>query len=858
MWPYRKWSAISPLLYVVLLLVLVTGLVGGSFILTHHMTQASRGTVVSFSGPGQLSATVSYDSNGIPLITANSYDAAVAGWGYVAADQRLFQLYDQFLWTGDGTLAAHFGAGPGGANTSSDMLFSTLDLINQADAAYSHSSAQTKEILQDYSEGINTWVASHPLPHEFEALGITSTSLGAWTPQDSMLAASVLSASLDLDNWVTKITYSALASSSPQLAAALIPTVPDTPSMFDAAGNLTSPAAFDAANSYDGTPLTSTNATKQASTLQVSKPMSRAQLARAVNSLQRAQNVVSALSSLAGGKASNNVAVEARYTATGHQALIANDDHLLVEAPNILFPTEIQIPGLSLSGVAIPGLPAYLSFLAVHAGGPTIATGVTTVNTDDADVRVETLRNVAPSSACPSGTQASIDNSWQCVSQRKFTITVADGQSVNMIVGSDSHGAIINPAFAGALDALGQLSLQTTSASTAWSIGGLVELPLQTTRNGLTSEMSDIGFGFNFLYGFNADIGYQMTGVVPLRSAANDIGIVPGDDPAYEWTGFASPSRLPRAYDPASGFLVTANNRIVPSDYPVYISDYYDTAFRAQEISATLQGMIATGHKITVGDLASLQLNVHSGAAAVTLPVLLSALKGTALPTAVATTAVDTVEKWDDNVTANSKAAAIYETWMGYLDVDLSSPDTGPLYEIYSNYVFINQQYEATYLQLVDPSLMTPQQRTAWVLQALVQTVGLLASNHISTWGDEHRLDPVHPFALSGTPYYDASYASAPATGDATGGASDTVNTGGWFPSIGDLALSASQLAAAGGPQTAFQQNAAAVTRDVWNPDTPSLSVGICLGGVDGEPGPDYNNLTPLWLAGQTVPFWPQ
>ena len=856
---YRKWSAVSPLLYVVLLLVLVSGLVGGSFFLTHHTSQASRGTVIAFSDPEQLSAIISYGSNGIPLVIASSYPAAVAGWGYVAADQRLFQLYSQFLWTGTGTLASHLGAGPGGSNTSSDMLFRTLDLTDQANATYRRSSAQTQELLQAYSDGVNTWVTSHPLPHEFAALGLSSVP--AWTPQDSVLVADVVSTSLDLDNWVTKITYSALASSSPQLAAALIPTVPDSPSMFDASGHLTSPAVFDAANPYDGTPLTTTDAVEWAGTSQTSKPISHMQLAQALGLLQHIGSLVPNLTDLVGGKASNSIAVAGGDTATG-LGLVASDDHLYVEAPNVLFPTEMQIPGLSLSGVAIPGLPAYLSFLAVHGGGSRIATGVTVSTLDDADVRAETLRTVPSSPACASGIEASIDDSWQCVSQRAETINVAGGQPVTMTVDTVVHDSIpcqiINPAFSGALDALGQLSLQTTSASSQWSVNGLVALPLQSSRSALSSEISDIGFGLNFLYAIGPNIGYQMSGLVPERNAANDMGIVPGNDPTYEWSGFASSSQLPSAFDPVSGFLVTANNRIVPSNYPVYITDTYDTADRAQEISKTLQSDIASGHKITVDDLTTLQLNVHSTAAAMTIPALLNALQGTALPSAAAKAAVAAVQGWNDNVTATSVAAAIYETWAAYLDVDLTSQDTGPIFPIYSNYVYISQQNEAVYLQLVNPTLLTPAQRTSWVVQALAQAVSLLESNHISTWGDEHRLDPLHPFAVQGTGYYDAAYASAPAAGFPTDGSSDTVNTGGWFPSLGDLALPASQLDAAGGPQAAFQQNAAAVARDVWTLSTPSLSVGVCLGGVDGEPGPEYNNLTPLWLAGQTVPFWPQ
>ncbi|MEZ4609883.1 MAG: penicillin acylase family protein [Caldilineaceae bacterium] len=65
-------------------------------------------------------------------------------------------------------------------------------------------------------------------------------------------------------------------------------------------------------------------------------------------------------------------------------------------------------------------------------------------------------------------------------------------------------------------------------------------------------------------------IGYAMAGRVPLRSDAN-LGLIPApgwsDDAA--WTRLIPHAELPKLRDPASGVIVTANNKMVGDDYPI-------------------------------------------------------------------------------------------------------------------------------------------------------------------------------------------------------------------------------------------------------------------------------------------------
>src|SRR4029079_18023363 len=58
----------------------------------------------------------------------------------------------------------------------------------------------------------------------------------------------------------------------------------------------------------------------------------------------------------------------------------------------------------------------------------------------------------------------------------------------------------------------------------------------------------------------------------------------PGWTAEHEWDGWVPYEELPEARDPDRGFLVTANNRIAPDDYPHHITSDYLDGYRAQRI----------------------------------------------------------------------------------------------------------------------------------------------------------------------------------------------------------------------------------------------------------------------------------
>ena len=70
----------------------------------------------------------------------------------------------------------------------------------------------------------------------------------------------------------------------------------------------------------------------------------------------------------------------------------------------------------------------------------------------------------------------------------------------------------------------------------------------------------------------HGSIGYKLIGRLPLRKGDCPDLPKPGWSGEFEWEGTIPYDELPETVDPESGFLVTANNRIVGDDYPHHIT----------------------------------------------------------------------------------------------------------------------------------------------------------------------------------------------------------------------------------------------------------------------------------------------
>ena len=165
------------------------------------------------------------------------------------------------------------------------------------------------------------------------------------------------------------------------------------------------------------------------------------------------------------------------------------------------------------------------------------------------------------------------------------------------------------------------------------------------------------GTVFNFVYADSkGNVGYQMAGRVPVRGRVTH-GLRDANNPDDRWTGHIPFDALPYSYNPKRGYVASANQRIVPPNYPLVIYGAYSQAHRGIRINQ----VFAEGNWDTAASI-RLQNDVKSVRSERVVPGILKALKGATSPEAKIVS--DALKGWDFNYTTASIAPTVFETFM--------------------------------------------------------------------------------------------------------------------------------------------------------------------------------------------------
>jgi len=104
-------------------------------------------------------------------------------------------------------------------------------------------------------------------------------------------------------------------------------------------------------------------------------------------------------------------------------------------------------------------------------------------------------------------------------------------------------------------------------------------------------------------------IGYYAAGVIPIRASGDGSRPYDGATDAGEWTSFIPFKELPHLYDPPSGIIITANQRIIGTSYPHFLTHSWAQPYRARRISDLLnqkKKLTAEDFRAVLGDVYSI------------------------------------------------------------------------------------------------------------------------------------------------------------------------------------------------------------------------------------------------------------
>lgn len=717
------------------------------------------------------------DTHGIPHIRAGTDSDAWLGMGFACAQDRLFQMeYDRRRAAGRWAEVAGPAAVPG------DVLARRMNITEAAHADVAVMSAPVRAMFEAYARGVNEVIGSGYQPPE-----LASTAIEPWQPWHSVAAYKVRH--ILMGQWQHKLAEAmVLARAGAEAFSRLDPRSPT------------------------GSPLTV-------------PPGGRLQqvIADAADEVAAAAPYLGFLAEAEPG--SNAWAVSGRRTAHGG-AVLCNDSHRALDAPNVYWQCHLSCPDFSVIGAAFPGVPGFPHF--GHNGQ--VAWAITHASADTQDLYLEWFDESRPG-------WYRTEYGWQQAARRTETIAARGAEPVTAEVWRTRHGQVVHG------DPRAGMAIALRYTATGWPGRGFEPLlPMLAARDAgeLIDAQREWVDPVNNLVAADTGgrIAYQTRGELPVRSSPSHRRLpVPGWDGSCEWTGTVPFDQMPRLLDPAAGFVMTANNAIVEGDEP-FITYTFSHPFRAERLR---QCLTSTERHTTEG-LAALQSDMVSWAAQA-WGRLLAGIGP--LPDNSAERARLMLAGWDGELRGESGRALLYACFQRALADALYRPLLGD-----AAWQWLVRGDVATADTLIRRWLASDtwdllggpaggdrdtarDERVLSVLPAALASAWKLASEtgppEQWRWDDTHRARAAHPLAGQTVP---------PAVG--MGGDADTI-----------------QAAAYGWRQGApFDVTVLSVYRQVVDLAAPEAAGFVIPGGASGDPGsPHFADQLAEWAQHRRVPM---
>jgi penicillin amidase len=538
-----------------------------------------------------------------------------------------------------------------------------------------------------------------------------------------------------------------------------------------------------------------------------------------------------------GGSQGSNGWVIAGNRCVSGKPILCNDMHLPISTPSLWYFNHLACAGgaedrgdFHATGVSLPGMPYVLV-----GHNEDIAWGATVSFLDNEDLFVEKLDLSGPQRYLYKG-------EWRPLKTFTERIRIRGKPDYIEEVRETHHGPVIS----NILPTNGQtLALQSVALQPEEGFEGFARLDEARGWDDFVRATNSIRVPpINLLYAdTTGNIGYYVSGQVPIRAKGQGQIPVPGWSGDYEWLGYIPFEEMPHALNPKQGFIVSANNRIVGPDYPHYLGVSWRNGFRARRITELLK----THDKVSVEACR----NHHSDVMSISGQEFTHRLADLHSENPQANISLDILKTWDGALDSEDCGGAVYKVMLNKLARAILLPRLGRellaaflgegIDPVLYPFNELHGQWPATILRLLDKpdsDWWAPDYDQAGVLiSCLAETTRYLQEKLGPDsggwqWGQLHQIKFNH--IMAGQPALDKVFSHGPFQ---VGGDPDTVaQTSVVKDNPGD--------------------NIAASYRQIIDMGDLASSIAMHVPGQSGNlASPHYGNLIQPWLEGLYYPM---
>jgi penicillin amidase len=563
----------------------------------------------------EINDTVSIkrDSSGVIYIEGQNIEDVILASGFATAQDRLWQM-EMLRLLGKGELSSLFGI----ETLEVDKLFCTLEIDSLTHKLCRQISQESMLWLEQYAKGINLYIENYrdKLPIEFTLMRWEPEY---WSSQDCLLQNRIMAWLLNF-NWKADLLFWYLSST------------------------LTSNHLKDILPKWR----------KRADIIN-SKEM--ANLIEKINNLCHKITLITGITP--SYYASNNWVVSPKLSQNG-SAMLANDPHLPLQLPSIWIEMQMKTPDMNVAGFGLPGTPGI-----IIGRNEKIAWGVTNGMIDDSDYFIEKIDTVKK--------KYLVDTLEKDLIVRNNQIMIRDQNLIFYNSFKTKNGPIFNKIFPEL-----KLSHSISLKWTGWEFSDESQTFIKLAKASNWQEFNEALTYFtlpsqNFVYAdIDGNIGYSLAGKVPIRSYKSGLFPVSGFNSKNQWLNWLPLEKMPKIYNPESGYIITANNNI-GKNLTYYLSELWEPPYRAMRIHQ----LIGNSSTFNMADFVAVQTDNTNLLAREILPMILGELKVYNRMNEAENKIFFLLENWNFRTDITSIAAGFYEVLQYYLIINIFKDEMG-------------------------------------------------------------------------------------------------------------------------------------------------------------------------------------